>query len=76
MIEFFKTLLSKINFKSDNEEVNKLNKIIYSVIILCAIAFIITLIYFVIKAWPSFMENVRYNWNESKSMFNKMQINQ
>ena len=27
MIEFFKHLLSKINFKSDNEDLNKLNKI-------------------------------------------------
>lgn len=72
MIEFFKNLLSKINFKSENEEINKLNKIIYSIIILCAIVFIGFIIYFVIKQWPNFVESVRYNWNNSKSMLNNL----
>lgn len=70
MIEFFKNLLSKVNFKSDNEDLNKLNKIIYSVIILSAIVFIGLIIYFVIKQFPNFIEAVRYNWNESKSILN------
>ena len=70
MIEFFKTLLSKLKSKSDNEEINKLNKIIYSVIILCAIVFVGFIVYFVIKQLPSFIESVRYNWNNSKSMLN------
>lgn len=68
MIEFFKNLLSKINFKSDNEDLNKLNKIIYSVLILCAILFIGFIVYFVIRQWPDFVEAVRENWNDSKSI--------
>ncbi len=70
MIQFFKTLLSKINFKSDNEEINKLNKIIYSVILLCAIIFIVFMIYFLVKQWPNLAEAIRYHWNESKSVLN------
>jgi len=68
MIEFFKNLLSKINFKSDNEDLNKLNKIIYSVLILCAILFIGFIVYFVIRQWPDFVEAVKENWNDSKSI--------
>lgn len=68
MIEFFKNLLSKINFKSDNEDLNKLNKIIYSILILCAILFIGFIIYFVIRQWPDFVEAVKENWNDSKSI--------
>lgn len=68
MFEFLKSLFKKVNFKSDNEEVNKLNKIIYSVILLCAILFVILLIYFVIKALPSFIDNFRTNLNDSKSI--------
>lgn len=70
MIEFLKSILKKINFKSDNEELNKYNKLIYSIIILCAIVFIGLILYFVIKQWPSFIEAVRYNWNDSKSILN------
>lgn len=68
MIEFFKNLLSKINFKSDNEDLNKLNKIIYSVLILCAILFIGFIVYFVIRQWPDFVEAIKENWNDSKSI--------
>lgn len=68
MIEFFKNLLSKINFKSDNEDLNKLNKIIYSILILCAILFIGFIVYFVIRQWPDFVEAVKENWNDSKSI--------
>lgn len=68
MIEFFKNLLSKINFKSDNEDLNKLNKIIYSILILCAILFIGFIVYFVIRQWPDFVEAVKENWNNSKSI--------
>lgn len=68
MIEFFKHLLSKINFKSDNEDLNKLNKIIYSILILCAIIFIGFIVYFVIRQWPDFVEAVKENWNNSKSI--------
>ncbi len=68
MIEFFKHLLSKVNFKSDNEDLNKLNKIIYSILILCAIIFIGFIVYFVIRQWPDFVEAVKENWNNSKSI--------
>ena len=68
MIEFFKHLLSKVNFKSDNEDLNKLNKIIYSILILCAIIFIGFIVYFVIRQWPDFVEAVKENWNDSKSI--------
>lgn len=68
MIEFFKTLLSKINFHSDNKTVNQLNKIIYSVILLCAVIFIGFILYFIIQKWPDFLEALKYNWNETKSM--------
>lgn len=68
MIEFFKNLLSKINFKSDNEDLNKLNKIIYSILILCAILFIGFIVYFVIRQWPDFVKAVKENWNDSKSI--------
>lgn len=68
MIEFLKSILKKVNFKSDNKEVNKFNKIIYSIIILCAICFIGLLLYFVIKQFPTFIDTVRTNWNDSKSI--------
>ena len=70
MIDFFKRLLSKVNFDSENENLNKINKIIYGVIILCAIAFIGLIIFFVIKQWPNFVDSVTYNWNESKTILN------
>lgn len=70
MIEFLKSIFKKANFKSENEELNKLNKIIYSVIILCAILFIGFIVYFIIKQWPNFVTAVKYNWNESKSILN------
>ncbi len=68
MIEFFKTLLSKVNFKSNNEKMNQLNKIIYSIIFLCAILFIGGIVYFIIKQWPNFVESIQYYWNDSKSI--------
>ena len=70
MIEFLKNLLAKVNFKSENEDLNKLNKIIYFVIILCGVIFIGMLVYFFIKQWPTFVDAVRYNWNDSKSILN------
>ncbi len=73
MIEFFKHLLSKINFKSDNEDLNKLNKIIYSVLILCAILFIGFIVYFVIRQWPDFVEAVKENWNDLEIDFRRFQ---
>ncbi len=71
MIEFFKHLLSKINFKSDNEDLNKLNKIIYSILILCAILFIGFIVYFVIRQWPDFVEAVKENWNDLEIDFRR-----
>ncbi len=64
MIEFLKNLLKCVNFKTDNEEVNKYNKIIYTVIILCAVIFIGVIIYFIVKYWPNFWEIVQYNWQD------------
>lgn len=69
MIEFLKSILKKVNFKSDNEEINKYNKIIYSVIILCAICFVGLIVYFVIKELPIFIDSVITSWNDSKSIF-------
>ena len=70
MIEFLKNIFKKMNFKSNDEDLNKYNKMIYSVIILCAILFVGFMIYFVIKQWPNFIDAVRYNWNDSKSILN------
>ena len=70
MIEFLKNIFKNVNFKSKNDELNKANKIIYSVILLCAIIFIGIVIYFVIKYFPNFIDSVRYNWNNSKEMLN------
>ena len=70
MIEFLKIILKKVNFKSENEELNKYNKIVYSLIILCAVAFLITIIVIVIKAWPNIIDYFNYYWNENKSMLN------
>ncbi len=74
MIEFLKTLLKKVNFKSDDKELNKYNKLIYSIIILCTIVFIGLLIFFAIQQFPSFIEAVRYHWNDSKSIFKDITI--
>lgn len=70
MIEFLKNILKKVNFKSDNEELNKYNKIIYSIIIICAILFVGFILFFVIKQFPFFWDSVITYWNESKSMLN------
>lgn len=71
MIEFLRSLFRKLNFKSDNEKLNNYNKIIYFVIILCTLVFIGLIVFFVIKQWPSFIEAVRYHWNDSKSILNR-----
>jgi len=68
MIKFLKNLLKKVNFKSDNENINKYNKIIYTIIILCAIAFIGVIIYFVVKNWPDFIQAIQDGWEDSKEM--------
>lgn len=68
MFEFLKSILKKVNFKSDNEEINKFNKIIYSIIILCAVCFIGLILYFVIKQFPTFIDTFQTNWNDSKSI--------
>ena len=69
MIEFLKSIFKNVNFKSKDEELNKANKIIYSVIILCTIVFIGIIIFFLIKFFPTFIDSVQYNWNNAKSMF-------
>jgi cell division protein FtsL len=74
MIEFLKNIIKKVNFKSDNEELNKFNKIIYSVIILCALCFIGLIIYFVVKQLPSFIDSVQTNWNDSKSILKQSNL--
>ena len=73
MFEFLKNLLKAVNFKTNNEEVNKYNKIIYSIIVLCAVCFIGVIAYFVVKHWPDFIEIVQENWNDSKAIFNPKQ---
>lgn len=73
MFEFLKNLLKAVNFKTSNEEVNKYNKMIYSIIVLCAVCFIGVIAYFVVKYWPDFIEIVQENWNDSKVIFNPKQ---
>lgn len=70
MFEFLKSLLKKENFKSNRKEINQLNKIIYFLIFLCAVCFVGFMIYFVIKQLPIFMDNLKINWNDSKTIFN------
>ena len=70
MFEFFKNLLSKVNFDTENEELNKMNKIIYSIIFLCAMIFIGFIAYLVIKQWPNFLEAMKHNWKDAKSILN------
>ncbi len=70
MIEFLKNLLKRVNFKTDNEEINRYNKIIYSVIIICAVIFVCAILYFIIRFWPDFVESIRYNWNDMKLFVN------
>ena len=65
MIEFLKNIIRKINSKSDNEELNKYNKIIYGAIILCAIFFAIFILVFIVKNWSNFIGSVQTNWNDS-----------
>lgn len=73
MFEFLKNLLKSVNFKTNNKEINQYNKIIYSVIVLCAVCFIGAIVYFCIKHWPDFIEIVQENWNDSKAIFNPKQ---
>ncbi len=74
MIEFLKNIVKQLKFKSDNEELNKLNKLIYSLIILCAFVFIGFILYFAIRELPNLMEAIRYNWNDSKSVLDNFSI--
>lgn len=70
MIEFLKRLLSDIDFKSDDKKENKYKKIIYLAILLCAVAFIGLIIYFVIQQLPVFIEGIKEGYNNSKSILN------
>lgn len=72
MIQFLKNLLKRVNFKSDNEEINNYNKIIYSIIIICAIIFMVFIAYFIIKQLPDFIQNIKNSWNDSKSILNRL----
>ena len=70
MIEFLKNIIKKTNFKSENENLNKYNKIIYSIILFCAVCFIGFIVYCVIIGFPDFAEHVKEAWNNSKSVLN------
>jgi len=76
MIEFLKTLIKNITLKSKDETLNKYNKIIYSFIILCTLLFLGTLIYFIIKGAPNFLDSIRYSWNESKGILDSFKFTQ
>jgi hypothetical protein len=69
MIEFLKTVLKNVNFNSKNKQLNTFNKIIYSIIILCALYFIGSLIFLIIKNFPKIIDSIIYNWNNAKSIF-------
>ena len=74
MFDFLKLILSELKniFKNDdNSKENKYKKIIYIAILVCAIIFIGTLIFYVIKALPSFTQSVQENYNDSKEFFDE-----
>ena len=74
MFEFLKNILSELIslFKSDDKsEEAKFKKIVYSIIILCAVIFIGLLIFYTIKAIPGFSNSVQENFNDSKQLLDK-----
>lgn len=72
MIDFLKNVIKRLKYKSDNEEANKLNKIIYTAILVCAFIFICTIIYILIKNIPNFADSIQYEWNNSKKLLNNL----
>ena len=74
MFEFLKNILSELIslFKSDDKsEEAKFKKIVYSIIIFCAVIFIGLLIFYTIKAIPGFSNSVQENFNDSKQLLDK-----
>ena len=74
MFEFLKNILSELIslLKSDDKsEEAKFKKIVYSIIILCAVIFIGLLIFYTIKAIPGFSNSVQENFNDSKQLLDK-----
>lgn len=70
MIDFLKGIFSSLVslFKNDdNKEENKIKKIIYIAIIMCAIFFIGLIIFYTIKALPGFLNGVQENYYDQKS---------
>ena len=74
MFEFLKNILSELIslLKSDDKsEEAKFKKIVYSIIIFCAVIFIGLLIFYTIKAIPGFSNSVQENFNDSKQLLDK-----
>ena len=71
MIDFLKGIFSDLLSllkNDDNNEENKIKKIIYIAIILCAIFFIGLLIFYASKAIPGFVNGVQENYYNQKSL--------
>ena len=77
MFEFLKGILSELvsMFKdNDKKEETKYKKIIYITIILCAIFFVGLIIFYIIKALPTFVSSIQENYNNSKSIFDNVKL--
>ena len=74
MIEFLKKLFKNTDFKTEDENKNKANKIVYSIIVIITIIFIGIIIYFLIKFIPGIIDSFQYNWNNTKELFNSRTI--
>ena len=72
MFDFLKLILSELKNilkNDDNSKENKYKKIVYIAILVCAIVFIGTIIFYVIRALPAFTQSVQENYNDSKELF-------
>ena len=74
MFEFLKIILSELKnlFKQDdNSKESKYKKIIYILILVCAIVFLGIMIFYIIKAFPEFTQSVQENYNDSKEFLDE-----
>lgn len=77
MFEFLKSILSELKtlFESeDNTNETKYKKIIYILILLFAICFIGILVFYVAKAIPNFTQSIQENYDNSKGLFENINI--
>ena len=74
MFEFLKLILSELKDllkKDDNSKESKYKKIIYILILVCAIVFLGIMIFYIIKAFPAFTQSVQENYNDSKGFLDE-----